>query len=110
VVCILAEVVKDPPVRVGSDREAAMINRGFKSSHRMHGEWNGVWRERGAVTRTVGYETSAPVKDGVGEAGVYVGSFRATYSACRFQQRECVEKKEDVRFRLSLNYSSSRFQ
>ena len=28
-----------------------------------------------------GNETSAPVKDGVGEVGVYVGSFRATYLA-----------------------------
>ena len=32
-----------------------------------------------------GDETSAPVKDGVGEVGVYVGSFRATYLA-RYSQ------------------------
>jgi hypothetical protein len=43
------------------------------------------------ITRTgrgdanCGDETSAPIKDGVGETGVYVGSFRATYSACRSQ-------------------------
>ena len=28
-----------------------------------------------------GSETSAPVKDGIGEMGVYVPSFRARYSA-----------------------------
>ena len=37
-----------------------------------------------------GEETSAPVKDGVGEMGVYVGSFRATYLARHSQQRECM--------------------
>ena len=37
-----------------------------------------------------GDETSAPVEDGVGEVGVYVGSFRATYLACYSQQHECV--------------------
>jgi hypothetical protein len=37
-----------------------------------------------------GDETSAPVKDGVSEVGVYVGSFRATYLACHSQPRECV--------------------
>ena len=47
-------------------------------------------RERGAVTHTVGSETSAPVKDGVSEAGVYAESFRAIRLACRSQQRECV--------------------
>ncbi len=39
----------------------------------------------GAVTRTVGDGTSAPVKDGVSEAVVHVGSFRATHLASRFQ-------------------------
>lgn len=37
-----------------------------------------------------GEETSAPVKDGVAEMGVYVGSFRATYLARHSQQRECM--------------------
>jgi len=37
-----------------------------------------------------GIETSAPVEDGVGEMGVYVGSFRATYLARHSQQRERV--------------------
>lgn len=32
-----------------------------------------------------GSKTSAPVKDGVGEVGVYVGSFRATHLACHSQ-------------------------
>jgi hypothetical protein len=32
-----------------------------------------------------GDETSAPVEDGVGEVGVYVGSFWATYLACHSQ-------------------------
>jgi hypothetical protein len=32
-----------------------------------------------------GNETSAPVKDGVGEMGVYAGSFRATCLACHSQ-------------------------
>ena len=40
-------------------------------------------------------ETSAPVKDGVGEMGVYVPSFRARYSARHSQQRECVVSKQD---------------
>jgi hypothetical protein len=35
----------------------------------------------GAGDSNRGIRTSAPVKDGVGEAGVYVGSFRATYLA-----------------------------
>ena len=39
----------------------------------------------GAVTRTVGDGTSAPVKDGVSEVGVYAGSFRATGLACHSQ-------------------------
>ena len=43
---------------------------------------------RGDANR--GDETSAPVKDGVGEAGVHAGSFRATCLACRSQQRERV--------------------
>ena len=34
---------------------------------------------RGDANR--GSETSAPVKDGIGEMGVYVPSFRARYSA-----------------------------
>ena len=42
-----------------------------------------------------GDETSAPVKDGVSEVGVYVGSFRATYLACHSQPRECVVLKEE---------------
>ena len=42
-----------------------------------------------------GIETSAPVKDGVGEVGVYVGSFRATYLARYSQQHECVVLKEE---------------
>ena len=37
-----------------------------------------------------GGETSAPVKDRVGETRVCVGSFRATYLAWRSQPRECV--------------------
>ena len=37
-----------------------------------------------------GDETSAPVEDGVSEVGVYVGSFRVTYSARHSQPRECV--------------------
>jgi hypothetical protein len=32
-----------------------------------------------------GDETSAPIEDGVGEVGVYVGSFRATNLACHSQ-------------------------
>ena len=43
---------------------------------------------RGDANR--GSETSAPVKDGVAEVGVYVPSFRARYSACHSQTRECV--------------------
>jgi hypothetical protein len=44
-----------------------------------------VWKSglsragRGDANR--GSETSAPVKDGIGEMGVYVPSFRARYSA-----------------------------
>ena len=44
-----------------------------------------------------GNETSALVKDEVGEAGVYVGSFRATYLAYRSQQRECMALERGVR-------------
>lgn len=33
-------------------------------------------------------ETSAPIKDGVGEMGVYAGSFRATRLARHSQQRK----------------------
>ena len=43
---------------------------------------------RGDANR--GNETSAPVKDGVGEVGVYVGSFRATYSARYSQSHKCM--------------------
>ena len=44
-----------------------------------------------------GIETSAPVEDGVGEMGVYVGSFRATYSARHSQQRERVANEKGAR-------------
>ena len=44
---------------------------------------------RGDANR--GDETNAPVKDGVGETGVYAGSFRATCLACRSQSRECLD-------------------
>ena len=37
-----------------------------------------------------GVETSAPVEDGFGEIGVYVGSFWATYLARYSQPHECV--------------------
>jgi hypothetical protein len=43
-----------------------------------------------------GNETSALVEDEVGEAGVYVGSFRATYLAYRSQQRECMALERGV--------------
>ena len=44
-----------------------------------------------------GIETSAPVEDGVGEMGVYVGSFRATYLARHSQQRERVANEKGAR-------------
>jgi hypothetical protein len=43
---------------------------------------------RGDANR--GIETSAPVEDGVGEMGVYVGSLRATHLARHSQPRERV--------------------
>ena len=76
-----------------------LYSKGSRNSQHARGYLE-LRRVRGAVTRTVGYETSAPIEDGVGETGVYVGSFRATYLARRSQQRECVELKGDVRFRL----------
>jgi hypothetical protein len=39
--------------------------------------------------------TSAPVKDGFGEMGVYVPSFRARYLARHSQPHECLVWKED---------------
>jgi hypothetical protein len=42
-----------------------------------------------------GDETNAPVKDGVGEVGVYAGSFRATCLACHSQQHECLVLKKE---------------
>jgi hypothetical protein len=50
---------------------------------------------RGDANR--GSETSAPVKDGIGEMGVYVPSFRARYSARHSQQRECVVLERGAR-------------
>ena len=57
-----------------------------------------VWSIRaGHGDMNRGNETSALVKDEVGEAGVYVGSFRATYLAHRSQQRECMALERGVR-------------
>ncbi len=57
---------------------------------------------RGDANR--GSETSAPVKDGFGEMGVYVPSFRARYSARHSQQRKCVAlERGNIRFRLRVN-------
>ena len=43
-----------------------------------------------------GNETSAPIEDGFSEAGVYVPSFRARYSARRSQQRKCVALEKGI--------------
>ena len=53
-------------------------------SHSMN-DWYKVLTRVGRGDANHGNETSAPVKDGVGEVGVYVGSFRATYLA-RYSQ------------------------
>ena len=53
---------------------------------------------RGDANRGKG--ASAPVKDGVGEAGVYEPSFRARFLARRSQTHECVVLKKDSWFRL----------
>ena len=56
---------------------------------------------RGDANR--GSETSAPVKDGFGEMGVCVPSFRARYLARHSQTRECVAlERGTIRFRLRV--------
>ena len=57
--------------------------------HNENGEYE-VPARAGCGDANRGNETSAPVKDGVGEVGVYVGSFRATYSARYSQPHKCM--------------------
>jgi hypothetical protein len=54
----------------------------------------------GAGDGNRGNGTSAPVKDGVAEVGVYVPSFRARYLACHSQPHECVVLKKEPWFGL----------
>ena len=62
----------------------------------------------GAGDSNRGNRTSAPVKDGVAEMGVYVPSFRARYLARHSQPHECVVLKKDSWFRLWARESESK--
>ena len=57
---------------------------GNSTGYRING-CDRIMTRGGRGDANAGDETSAPVKDGVGEVGVYVGSFRATNLACHSQ-------------------------